>query len=143
MSYKPNEHIFKKKKQRKMTSHNWLLCCCLVELKARTIKMVKNDFWLYLLYVDGETTLSGGCLFTFGFTLLTCFMELFCAFGCCCCCWLTFNCWFEPFMPPLVRRFRFITRKRGTIGISCYNFFFFIKFVSIGLKEKKSTKTLN
>lgn len=50
-----------------------------------------DDFigqFVYLLYVDGETTLSGGCLFTFGFTLLTCFIELFCAFGCC----VAFNC---------------------------------------------------
>ena len=28
-----------------------------------------------LLYDDGDTKLSGGCLFTFGFTLLTCFVE--------------------------------------------------------------------
>lgn len=58
----------------------------------------------YLLYVDGEITLSGGCLFTFGLTLLTCLMEFNWRLPCC-----TFNCWLEPVKPPFGRRFRLIT----------------------------------
>lgn len=76
----------------------------------------------YLLYVDGETALSGGCLFTFGLTLLTCLMAfacptvwLGCWFCCCCCCWdcccccCAFSCCTEPVIPPFERRFRLIT----------------------------------
>lgn len=72
--------------------------------------------WSYLLYVDGETALSGGCLFTFGLTLLTCLMEFTCILtDCCCCgpvccgCCCALSCCDEPVIPPFDRRFRLIT----------------------------------
>lgn len=108
------------------------------------VEFMKEEFFFaysYLLYVDGETALSGGCLFTFGLTLLTCLMEFACILtdccccSCCCCCWCWFcccccsccccccgpincgcccalSCCDEPVIPPFERRFRFITESR-------------------------------
>lgn len=75
------------------------------------------DWFIYLLYVDGETAFSGGCLFTFGLTLLTCLMEFTCILTadccccgpvCCCCCAL--RCCDEPVIPPFDLRFRLMTK---------------------------------
>lgn len=84
----------------------------------RRISTIGRNF--YLLYVEGETTFSGGCLFTFGLTLLTCLMEFICAFGC----W-AFSCWLEPVKPPLVRRLRFITERVNWIKYYFLNAFVF------------------
>lgn len=111
-----------------------LVCC--ISLNCRERKESKSN--AYLLYDDGETALSGGCLFTFGLTLLTCLMEFACMLtdccccSCCCCCWCGFSCccsccccgpinWGcccalsccdEPVMPPFDRRLRFITANK-------------------------------
>lgn len=107
---------------------NWRLWMC--------VSVMGDDMMdPYLLYDDGETALSGGCLFTFGLTLLTCLMEFACMLtdcwccSCCCCCWFcccccccccgpincgcccALSCCEDPVMPPFERRLRFITTK--------------------------------
>lgn len=88
-----------------------------------------------LLWLDGDIILSGGCRFTFGFTLLTCLIELLwllwlllfvkapCCCSCCCCTWV--SCVFL--------RLRLITVGGGETKLSWSSYRILVMFITHSL----------